>query len=324
MCPSLFLKNQYKSCLEAYENAIQCPISGSCGKIWRAYANYCRVRNRLRSAQKVYLSALVGDGPSGKGKVTDETERFKLWNDFLSLARDTNNDPTLSIDRLMTAVREEHNSSKRGAESENPNNPNVQNTSERPPKMQKINHAENSAIPSLPLPTNTNGLNSIMNNNQIPKTHDMTTHPLPTIPIHPQSKANITEQIHLETKQLLSLTQGNMPPELMAIWMAIDGDTPPSRPEPPLFASSPPKLSDVSGKDILGSDMALKLLRILTHPLEGNIMLDVCRGCWVMTALTEQEVVNAIKRFEQQMVCFLFLRYTDNFLKHYFYPLISS
>ena len=303
---------KFKSCLEAYESATQCPISGSCGKIWRAYADYCRVRKRPRTAQKVYLRALAGNNSSDKGAVTDETERFKLWNDFLSLTRESTNDPTLTIDALMTAVREEHQNTDSHTPNADSSAPSaVQNssvndeTNDRPPtKIQKIHHPEQAPISSVA--SNNFNLSFAMPDNiplpPISEKQDIPMHPIHTLPHLSQPQLPMSDQIQAETKHLLSITQENMPPELMAIWLATDGDSPPSRPEPPLFTASPPKLSDASGKDILGSDMALKLLRILLHSQEGNIFLDVCRGCWAMTSLKEQEVVNAINNFEKQMV----------------------
>jgi len=257
----------------------------------------------------VYLRALAGGNPSDKGAVTDETERFKLWNDFLSLTRETTNDPTLTIDALMTAVREEHSNTQQDSQPNTTNQTNSQQSldqsHQRPTKIQKLNHIENNfttpAIPGTSITTHAS--NDIKQLTSISNPQDLASYL--SISNQTQPAISMTDQIQIETNRLISLTQGNMPPELLAVWLATDGDTSPSRPEPPLFGPSPPKLSDFSGKDVLGSGMALELLRILKNPKEGNIVLDVCRGCWTMTALKEQEVAKTIKYFEEKMVRFL-------------------
>lgn len=299
---------KYKSCLEAFESATQCPISGSSGKIWREYANYCRARNRPRHAQKIYLRGLTGDQSDNRGAVTNETERFKLWNDFLILSRETTNDPNLTIDQLMIAVKAENNSDSSINKNGNENNLTAMDT--RPTKVQKTHHEEQSNSTSVNS-TNSNtlatSLSATSTYTNLSQNLDKQDSDMPMVsssagahlPI--QSSKSIATQIQTETAQLFSVTKGNMPPELMAAWLATDGDSPPMRPEPPLFAPSPPKLSDGSGKNILGSELALQLVRILLNKENGNLILEVCKGCWVMTALKEQETVKVIQQFEPQM-----------------------
>lgn len=280
-----FFRNlkKYKSCLDAYEDATQCPISGSSGKIWRNYANYCHSRNRPRHAQKVYVRALTGDEDNNRGAVSNETERFKLWNDFLQLTKETANNPELTIDQLMAAVQAEHNSNSN-------KDININEDNIRPPKIQKTHDFANESSSA----TNSNA------NSSLPSTeHDANSTSAYTIPKH--SPAIIASNIQVEAAQLFSNTKGNIAPELMATWLATDGDSPPTRPEPPLFNPSPPKLSDGSGKHILGSELALQLVRTLLNKEQGNVILDVCKGCWVMTSLKEQEAVKVIQKFEKQM-----------------------
>lgn len=109
------------------------------------------------------------------------------------------------------------------------------------------------------------------------------------------------KKIEEETAVLLGSTQ-NMAPEMMALWLARDGDAPPCRPEPPLFAPAAPKLGDPSGKDILGSDLALKLVELMLKNGTGPVVLEVCRGAWAMQALKEREAMKALKALEDKMV----------------------
>lgn len=83
--------------------------------------------------------------------------------------------------------------------------------------------------------------------------------------------------------------------------MVRDGDAPPQAPEPPLFESAPPKLSDPSGKDLLGEELALELVQRLLQPNTGNATLQVCRGLWMLTALTEEQTSKKLGRIDEEL-----------------------
>ena len=51
------------------------------GKLYQNYANYQKERKRYKSAQKIYLRALVGDKDVGHGLVTSIDEQNELWNE---------------------------------------------------------------------------------------------------------------------------------------------------------------------------------------------------------------------------------------------------
>ena len=81
---------QFKSSNEAYEDATKCPLSGNVGRIWLDYARFFEDRGKVRSAQQVYLRALVGDkhdngNKEAGGKVKDEQDRTLLWSEFLKM-----------------------------------------------------------------------------------------------------------------------------------------------------------------------------------------------------------------------------------------------
>jgi hypothetical protein len=98
-----------------------------------------------------------------------------------------------------------------------------------------------------------------------------------------------------------------MPPEISAAWYLRDGDAAPSFPDQ-LFAPSPPKLADPTGRDLLGDDLALALMERLIknddQDVSGAVLLEVCRGLWMMTALKEKETSKSIKCLDSSMVCF--------------------
>jgi hypothetical protein len=89
--------------------------------------------------------------------------------------------------------------------------------------------------------------------------------------------------------------------------MARDGASLPSRPEPPFFTPSPPKWGDASGKDVLGMDVALPLIQLLlktssTQDFVGNVILEIAKACWMMTALKEKEAQLALTQLDQTLV----------------------
>ena len=75
---------------------------------------------------------------------------------------------------------------------------------------------------------------------------------------------------------------------------------------PPLFQTSPPKWGDASGKDILGTDLALQLIRLLLKTCEqdfvGTLILEISKACWMMTALKEKEARLAVDNLDQKLV----------------------
>lgn len=119
-----------------------------------------------------------------------------------------------------------------------------------------------------------------------------------------ESKTHVVtvESVEAEAQELMKRTnQPTLPPEVAAAWMVRDGDAPPQPPEPPLFGPTPPKLSDPTGKDILGEELALSLMQCLLKP-SGGAVLQVCRAMWTMTALQEQEATKTMDRLDQSLV----------------------
>jgi hypothetical protein len=83
--------------------------------------------------------------------------------------------------------------------------------------------------------------------------------------------------------------------------MIRDGNTIAQPPQPPLFGPSPPKLSDPTGKELLGADLALAVIeRLLTS--SGSLLLDICRGLWTLTALKEKEAKVSIDMLDKTML----------------------
>lgn len=248
------------------------------GKVWREYARFQKERNRHKSAQKIFLRALVGIEGADAAVVEDEAEKNLLWDEFLSMMKKEKNDDNLTLEQLRAAVKTEHMSIMQTTA--------VPKDKKTPPNdMQDYPHVSKRPKQEHNSIHEGNGLSSEVgttNADSVIKVKAVTT----------------------SSDELIKLTE-NMPRSLTAEWHARDGDALPSRPEPPLFSCSPPKLKDPSFKDILGTELALKLIRLLIKKsdgdVKGNIILDIARGCWTMTALKEKEARVSVNVLDEKL-----------------------
>jgi tetratricopeptide (TPR) repeat protein len=238
----------WKSAMDAYEQAIQDPVAGKFGRVYLEYARFAEERDKLVTAQNVYIRALIGE--DGQPSVTDEQDTTLLWNEFLEMMRKTT--PTLNLTSLKDAVYKDHNQKRSQPELVSSINDN--------PEIKKSKYGEESS-----------------------NTHVVT-----------------ADDVESEYQSLLGLIS-QMPPEISAAWMARDGDAPPQAPEPPLFSPTRPKMSDPSGKDLIGSDMALQVTERLLCK-SGTVMLETCRALWLMTALLEKEFTQTLDSLDKSMV----------------------
>lgn len=108
------------------------------------------------------------------------------------------------------------------------------------------------------------------------------------------------DEVEAEKSKLAALI-AQMPPEISAAWMARDGDAPPQAPEHPLFSPTRPKMSDASGRDLIGDEMALHVTERLLSD-SGTVLLEACRALWLTTALTEKESFQALESLDKAMV----------------------
>jgi len=330
---------------EAFEAAVYCPVAGNVGRLWKEYALFLQQYDKHIAAQGVYLRALVGDA---KATTTDEEsdpdklspavtnvqDQNELWNEFWIMMKKCNPSSmeNLSLEEFRGAVEKEHNvefdktKQKRSFSPHPTQSQTLKNlvnktsnteklldggtTVEDPvSKRMKLNHP----IPMVSSPTPAMVGGGVM--------------PMDTTSLAPSNsnKGSTTEpQIDAITKQLQVMTE-KMPENITAEWLARDGDELPQRPEPPLFAPSPPKLGDPSGKDMLGTEMALKLIQLLLKGTDqedesgedtvmedmeetkedkvchGTMVLEVCRACWIMTAMKEKEAAKSLKALDDQL-----------------------
>lgn len=249
------------------------------GRVWLDYARFAQDRQKLRTAQKIFLRGLVGDSKT-PSPIMDEQDRTLLWNEFLEMMKQTN--PSLTLAELKKAVEEEHLQSKQGTAL-------VDRKSPVPPSSTTMGGAATTTSPTGERPEKRPRLGgSPVPPPQSTKTHVVT-----------------ADSVKTEADGLLDIIQAGLPPEISAAWFMRDGDSPPTPPKP-LFTPSPPKLSDPTGKEILGTKLARAVITRLLKKDEtdssGTILLEVCRGLWMLSALTEKKSTNKIDSLDQSMV----------------------
>ncbi len=275
---------QFKSATEAYEDATKCPVSGRTGRIWLDYARFLEDRGKVRSAQQVYLRALVGDKNSSEagGHVLDEQDQNLLWSEFLNMMQ--TKQPDLTMAALKEAVQKEH-------------------TNVAKPDLQQPDITGSSHM-------NTGGDDDMYDDLPVskrPRVDDVgvkqETSTSTTAAAETQRTKVVTaSDVKIEETALLDIVENvKNDPLFLSSWMARDGHSPPQAPEPPLFEAAPPKLSDPSGKDLLGEELALELVQRLLEPGTGDAALQVCRGLWMLTALTEEQTSKKLKRFDDEL-----------------------
>jgi tetratricopeptide (TPR) repeat protein len=266
---------QFKSATEAFEQAVECPVGGSVGRIWLEYARFLEDRGKLVTAQQVYLRALVLE--DGGGAVSDEQDRTLLWNEFLEMMRKVQSNESMTLSELQLAIEQE--------------------------EAAKDNQVEGAAPPEHVSSMTMTPADVDDNNDAPPPTKRARTTTEAAVqqdePME-ESRTHVVTPADIEDSKLAlqDLTQNaQQDPDFLAAWMVRDGDAPPQPPEPPLFVPAPPKLSDPTGKDLLGEELALAMIQRLLQP-SGSVLLEVCRALWTLTALSEQKSKKALERFD--------------------------
>lgn len=271
-CPPFF---QFKSATEVYEQAIHCPVAGSIGKVWLEYAKFLEERSRPRTAQNIYIKALVGDKEGNGPAVTNEEDKVMLWKEFLRMIQTTRNNPSLTLEELKSTVEAELGK-KQVVPSESASVP--------------------AAVTSAPVVADTK---TDEDARPAKRSRWNKKEPEETVPITPGSIDTAANVLFTASK--------NMPPDVETLWYARDGGSHPTPPETPLFSASPPKLGDPSGKDLVGNEAALQILKMMVAKTSdgkslGTALLDLCEACWMMTALKEEEVTKSQRNLEEKLV----------------------
>jgi len=296
---------QFKTASEAYENATKCPVSGSVGRIWLDYARFLEDRNKVRSAQQVYLKALVGTDSGEGGMVRDEQDQNLLWSEFLTMMQTKANQPDLTLQGLKDAVQKEHinqlgNSNSSGSGS---------GSGHHEPQSDVVRSSGTAGdvmyddLPMSKRPRLDSGSHQHQHHPSLEAPLSSSSSPLPpsTVSSDTTHRTHVVtaKDVQVEEDALADIVQSvRKDPLFVSTWMVMDGDGPPSIPIQ-LFSAAPPKLSDPSGRDLLGDDLALELIRRLLA--NGKAILAVAKGLWMLTGLTEDKTKKQLKDLDANM-----------------------
>ena len=274
---------QFKSATEAYEQAVSCPIAHTSGRVWLEYARFAEERNKRKTMQDIFIRALVGNLKTGDPPpMLDEQDQQLLWNEFLEMMRTSSNNPTLTLSQLQQAVLEDHGGGGSGGDGGGATA--ATDASIMPPETQSSSAASSSSLLSPPL-----------------KRPRLDGPPMPIAALLDTKTFVVTEDAVQSQGQAFAeyLLQGPLPAEISAAWMLRDGTELAVSP-PSLFTPSPPKLSDPTGKDLIGLETALHLLQTLVE--YGSIVLPVCEGLWTLQALSEQDTQSSLEQLDATLL----------------------
>ena len=217
---------------------------------------------------------MVGDKEGSGQAVTNEQDQTLLWNEFLRMIQTTKENPNLTMEELKSTVGTEFGRKQVGTATESKTVPVIATSMD-----QSANET------SEMRPTKRSRWNKK----------------------EPEENVAITPNSINTAANVLFSASKNMPPDIETLWHARDGGSQPSPPEPPLFSAAPPKLGDPSGKDLVGNEAALKLLKMMVAKTAdgksmGSALLDLCEACWMMMALKQEEVTKSEKNLDQKLV----------------------
>lgn len=86
---------QWKKVVKVYDDALNDPVASKASRVYLAYAEFCKFRGKISSAQKIYIKGLTA------GLLEEQADR--IWQDFLQTMRE-NGSPELSAEQLFAAV----------------------------------------------------------------------------------------------------------------------------------------------------------------------------------------------------------------------------
>jgi hypothetical protein len=243
----LITAKQYKSATLVYEDAINSAstiLKHSIGRIYQEYTRFLLERDKRKSAQEVFVKALITGSSSSNGSslsshtgaVQDEQDRDILWNDFLEMMQ--MNNPNLTMKTLRQAMMEQYTSTSN-------NNNTSQNDHPPPPsKRQKVHSNTDDDHNGSAASTDND---TLMNDRENSKTHVIMLENVEEEAmkfVQQWSSALLLNSDNNASIMNGSGGGGGIPPDIMAAWISRDGNDIPHPPHPPLFAPSPPKLSD--------------------------------------------------------------------------------
>jgi hypothetical protein len=245
--------------------------------VWLEYARFALERGRPKAAQDVFVRALAPPSSSSDAPLLDDQDRQLLWSEFLEATRASTGNPSLTLQELRAALRDQQAQPPSSGEEEPTDGevPDAHPSSSSPPsdslslppaKKPRLLDAPPAADPS----SSDSGRTFVVTDDAVQA-----------------EAAALTERL---------LSGPRLPDEIYGAWLLMDGTEDPaaaaSSGDPPLglFRPSPPKLSDPTGRDLLGAAAALQLIRKISDPHGGPLVLETCRALWALQAASERSI----------------------------------
>jgi len=273
---------------EAREGAGGAELREALATLFLAYADFHRINKAWKSAMDTYEQA-ISDPTSGTvGRVFLEYARFAEEREKKVTAQKVYIRALVGDSEQQAAVTDEQDTAllwNEFLEMMRRNNPSlslldlkqaVQNEHTR----KRMQPDQNTSISNL--------------DEKRSRTNDM----MP--PLERRTYVVTSDEVEAETVKMKAIV-AQMPPEISAAWMARDGDSPAQAPEHPLFSPTRPKMSDASGRELIGDEMALRITERLLSD-SGSVLLEVCRTLWLTTALKEKETSQALESLDDSMM----------------------
>eukprot|EP00804_Cyclotella_cryptica_P002614 CCRYP_010445-RB/>CCRYP_010445-RB protein AED:0.08 eAED:0.08 QI:943/1/1/1/1/1/3/463/401 len=214
----------------------------------------------------------MGDKDGGVGpSVTNVEDQNLLWKEFLRMLQTTRKNPSLTLEELKSTVQQEWG---------------------RQPVGSMGSDAATAPVAATSDADSTADMRPAKRSRWNKK--------------EPEEIVTITPSSIDTAANVLFTASRNLPPDIETLWHARDGVSLPTPPEPPLFSASPPKLGDASGKDLVGNEAALNLLKMMVAKTAdgkslGSALLDLCEACWMMMALKEDEAAKSVAKLEEKI-----------------------
>jgi hypothetical protein len=281
---------QYKSSMEAYEQAVTPgSVARRSGRVWLEYARFALERNKPKTAQDVFVRALApfsaGEDPDAvvAPPDLDEQDRQLLWSEFLEATRASTGNVALTLEELRAALHDQ------------------QRQQQQQQQQRSSTDAVDDASPDATLSLSSS---LIPPPAKKPRLEESAGSAVDSGSTGPRTFVVTDDAVRSEAAgladQLLSDDVRPLPDEIYGAWLLMDGTDDGAQISAPraLFQPSPPKLSDPAGKDLLGVSMALRLIRKISEPEAGDLLLEACRALWMLEAVVDQSAASRLERFD--------------------------
>lgn len=273
---------------------------------------FCEERNRIKSAQSLYIRALSINGDEVGGAVKDPDEREELWEEFHIMMVNHGGKKDLTLEELKIAVGKQKADVLVNVKDGEDSSDDKSDDNVGPSKKRKVEIKNNDTEETF---TKRPALSTIQKEDSLIKSDETTS-------VYKQkltgaqlelATASLKKKIEAGSQEMLS---NNFPPALSAAWVARDGMNQPTI-VTQLFDEKPSSsVESASGKEVLGAHLAFQIVQLLLGKKHettnssfedididaGSSLLNLVQGCWSMVAMFTVKAKNMIDSTEKKMV----------------------